>query len=117
MAILALTDPTYKPAMRIISDITNSFPATITTTFNHNYITGTVVRLYIPVGFGMVQANHMQGIITVNGDTTFLMDIDTSTFDPFVIPIVFPKNFQHAQVVPIGEVNSILTAATDNVLG
>lgn len=116
MTILALTDPTYQPAMRIISAITNANPASVTTTFDHDYITGTIVRLVIPPGFGMQQADNVVGTITVTGATTFTVDVDTSTFDVFSIPVVFPLSYQHATVVPIGEVNELLTAATENVL-
>lgn len=116
MAILATQYPIYKPAMRIITDITNAFPASVTTSFDHLYITGTIVRLYVPTGFGMVQANHLQGLITVTGDTTFTIDIDTTYFDVFAAPVVFPYDRQSSMVVPIGEDNSILLAATQNVL-
>lgn len=116
MAILALTDPTYKPAMRIISAITNANPASVTTTFDHGYQTGTIVRLIIPDGFGMMQANHLTGTITVTGDTTFSINIDTNPFDVFSSSVVFPQDQQSAQVVPIGQINSLLSIATQNVL-
>ena len=116
MAVLAIASPTYQPAMRIISAFTNANPASITTSFDHDYITGTIVRIIIPPGHGMLQANNLVGTITVTGTTTFTIDIDTKDFDTFVIPGGFPNSYQHPQVVPIGEINSILTAATMNVL-
>lgn len=116
MAILAIQNPTYKPSMRIISAITNANPAAITTTFDHNYVTGTVVRLHIPPGYGILQANELFGEITVTGTDTFTIDIDTSTFDTYTTPASFPQSYQYAQVVPIGENNSILTASVQNVL-
>ena len=116
MAILAIANPTYKPSMRIISAITNAYPAEITTTFNNNYVTGTVVRVFIPAGYGMIEANELFGPITVTGPTTFIMKIDTSSFGVFAAPAGFPNNAQYAQVVPIGEINSILTAAVVNAL-
>jgi hypothetical protein len=116
MVILALTDPTYQPAMRIIDAITNADPASITTTFDHDYVTGTIVRIVVPLGFGMQQINQMVGTITVTGNTTFTIDIDTSWFDSFAAPVVFPFNQQYAQVVPIGEINETLLIATKNVL-
>lgn len=117
MAILALESPVYQPAMRIISAITNAFPAQVTTTFDHDYISGTIVRLVIPPGFGMRQVDGKKGSIVVTSPTTFTIDLDTTFFDTFVIPTTFPEDFQHAQVVPVGEENEILTAATRNVLG
>ena len=116
MAILALTNPTYTPAMRIVSAITNANPAQITTTFAHGYRTGTIVRLYIPLGFGMEQADEETGTITIIDDTSFFMDIDTTTYDIFAAPADFPLDRQYAQVVPIGEINSTLLGSTQNQL-
>ena len=115
--------PTFQRAMRNILTITNAFPALVTTTFdginpgNHQYGTGLIVRLLIPDGFGMAQANQLSGVITVVNATQFTIDINTLDFDPFVVPVPVGMLFQTpAQVVPIGEVNDILTEATQNVL-
>ena len=116
MAIFAEESPTFQPSMRIISAITNANPATVTTSFDHDYITGLVVRLLFPEGYGMVEANEAQGLITVTGATTFTIDIDTTLFEPFTVPGAFPENAQKPQVVPIGEDNAILTGSTQNVL-
>lgn len=115
-AILAVQFPTYQNAMRIVSSITNGFPAAVTTTFAHQYLTGLIVRLYVPRGYGMTQANHLFGSIVVTGDTTFTIDIDTTDFDAFTVPASYPNSYQSAIVVPIGEDNSILTQPTRNVL-
>ena len=116
MAILAQPFPVFQKAMRIISAITNANPASITTTFDHQYITGMIVRLNIPAGFGMVQANQLYGPIIVTGSTTFTIDIDTTKFDVFAAPSTYPLNRQYAQVTPVAELNSTLKAATQNVL-
>lgn len=87
MAILAYRRPVFQKAMRIITAITNAFPASVTTSFNHNYITGMIVRLNIPMGYGMQQANQLYGPIIVTGNTTFTIDIDTISMDPFVYQI------------------------------
>lgn len=116
MAIYAQVNPVYKPAMRIISAITNSFPASVTTTFNHGYITGTIVRLDIPTGYGMTQANQQFGSIIVTSSNTFKIPIDTTFYDTFSAPATFPDNAQQAQVVPFAEDNLLLKAAVQNVL-
>ena len=115
--------PVFQRAMRNLLSITQDENALITTTFdginpgNHQYSTGLIVRLYVPAGFGMVQANELYGPITVVNDTQFTITIDTTSFDPFIIPSYQPGAFgTPAQVVPIGEVNSTLTEATQNVL-
>ena len=116
MPTLAQTRPVFQPAMRIISAITNANPAAVTTTFAHQYRTGTIVRLDIPQGYGMVQANQLFGPITVTGTTSFTIPIDTTYFDVFAAPAAYPQSYQSAQCVPIGELNETLLAATQNVL-
>lgn len=115
--------PTFQRAMRNILSITQAENALITTTFdgttpgNHQYQTGLIVRIYVPDGFGMVQVNGLEGPITVVNDTQFTIPIDTTGFDAFVVPPYQPGAFgTPAQVVPVGEVNEILTEATQNVL-
>ena len=110
-------NPTFQPAMRLVTAITNALNASVTTSFDHNYETGDIVRLFIPIGYGMVQADGLIGTITVTGSNTFTINIDTTLFDPFVIPPdPSPNVISVAQVIPIGEVNSKLTQATRNVL-
>jgi len=115
--------PEFQPAMRNILSITNANPAVITTTFdgvtpgNHLYQTGLIVRLYIPDGFGMVQANHIDAPITVLNATQFSMPIDTTNFPAYAVPPYFPGfHGTPGMVEPVGEINSILYQATQNVL-
>ncbi len=116
MAILAIPYPTFQRAMRIISTISQGTEATVTTTFDHQYESGEIVRFVIPLGFGMQQINKKQAVITVTGATTFSVPIDTTNFDPFSVPATIPLNKQYAQVVPIAELASQLEGATQNVL-
>lgn len=114
---IAIQNPVFKPAMRLIAAITNSNPMLVTTTFAHGYVSGTIVRLDIPPADGMQQADQSTGAILVTSPTTFTMEIDSTHYDVFAIP-VSPPPFVNtcAQVVPIGEINQILTAAVRNVL-
>lgn len=109
--------PVFQRAMRLITNISNGFPATVTTSFNHNYLTGDIVRLIVPLGWGMTQANTLFGTITVVTPTSFTIDIDTTFFNPFVTP---PNPSPHivsvAQAIPIGEIAYNLRSATRNVL-
>lgn len=116
MARLAQRKPVFQRAMRIIDNITNANPAEVTTSFPHQYGSGEIVRLVIPRGFGMQQANQLTGTIVVTGDTTFDINIDTTLFDVFSTPVTFPLNSQYSQVVPVGEISDLLTGATQNVL-
>lgn len=124
MAVVsAIPNPVFQQAMRVITAITNAYPALVTTSFAHQYITGMKVRLKIPFGYGMAQANQQTGFITIVNTTQFTLNLDTTSFDNFVIPapyyplstgeLVVP---QFAQVIPFAEDVSMITAATRNVL-
>jgi hypothetical protein len=110
-------NPIFQPAMRLIASITNANPATVTTTFNNQYQSGLIVRLDLPLAVGMQEANGLTGTITVINATTFTINIDTTNFSAFLIP-VSPGPFDNtcAQVIPIGEVNGQLGQATRNIL-
>lgn len=119
----AVVNPMFQRAMRTILSITQTNPIVVTTTFDgttpgdNQYQTGLIVRLVIPNGFGMVQANGSLAPITTITSSSFSMDIDGTQFDPFVIPAIEPGHYGTvAQVIPVGEVNEILTEATQNVL-
>jgi hypothetical protein len=119
----AVPFPSFQRAMRNILSITQDENALVTTTFdginpgNHQYLTGLIVRLNVPNGFGMVQVNGLSGPITVVNSTQFTLPIDTTNFDAFVVPAFQPGAFgTPATVVPVGEVNDILTEATQNIL-
>lgn len=123
MAIIALANPVYKPAMRGIIAIARNNPIIIATTLDgvtfgpHGYIDGLIVRLDIPPGWGMFQANQLFGSIIVTGPTTFIIpSINSTSFDVYTAPATFPENRQIGQCVPIGEDNGMLTGATFNQL-
>jgi len=107
--------PDFQPALRIISNITNANIVTVTTTFDHQYIDGLIIKLNIPVGFGMQQINQQFGPIIVTGATTFTMQINSTYYDPFVVPSGNGP-FQDPQCIPIAEVNSTFQGAKKNVL-
>lgn len=113
MSIQAQTYPVFQNVMRIITGITNANPAVVTTSFAHQYETGLIIRLILPSGYGMYQANQLFSDITVIDSVTFSINIDTTLFDPFTIP---GTQVQYAQAVPIGEVNSTVYLAYKNVL-
>ena len=108
----------FKPAMRIIQNITQTDIAEVTTTFAHGYLSGLTVRLYVPLAYGMVQADHLIGDITVTSDVTFTIPIDTTNFDPFVIPpgTTIGQDQYCPIVVPIGEQTSQINQSFNNVL-
>ena len=118
-------NPTFQPAFRIITAITNTNPAEITTMVNHLYTTGMVVRIVIPQADGMQQLNNYLGEITVTGLDTFTVNVDATYFDIFAVPVdnwTDPINGISihidtcAQVLPIGENPYNLNAAMRNTL-
>lgn len=117
MTTFPLASPIYQPAMRLISNITQANPAVITTTQNHLYVSGTIVRIDIPpftggnTNTGMQQMNQQFGPITVLSPTTFSIPIDSTQFAAFVA-----GSTQFPQAVPIGELTEQLNAAVQNTL-
>ena len=121
MGFQVLAYPTYQPAVRIISNITNANPAVVTTTFaagqvnsGNQYQSGITVRLDVPASYGMLQANGLFGQITMIDSNDFSINIDTTLFAPFSIPAV---QQQYAQCVPIADsTDNTFPGSVTNVL-
>jgi len=109
VACYAVEFPAFQPAMRIITAISRTNPAVVTTSFNHQYTDGLIVRLDIPLANGMQQISGIPYPVTVTGGTTFSVPVDATSFDVYV-------DTECCCVVPVGEVNNQLTNATRNVL-
>jgi hypothetical protein len=122
----------FYPVTRLIYSITQSNPALITTTnntqvvggvlqavpANHGYGPGVIVRIDIPEACGMQQLNGFAGEITITSPTTFTVAVDTTQYDPFVIPLAPVPAWAEtcAQIVPFSENSLLLTNATVNTL-
>jgi hypothetical protein len=78
------------PSTLIITAITQSAPMNITfsvpSTGANTYVLGQLVRLTVPVTYGMYQANGLTGKIITLGINSMSLNIDSSLFDTFVIP-------------------------------
>ena len=115
--VYAYPKPTFQPTMRLITAITQARPAVVTTSFAHQYTTGTIVRLDVPQACGMQQINQQAGTIIVLSPTTFSIAIDSTTYEPFAVPVTPNPNINiGAQCVPIGEDASMLNGAVQNIL-
>lgn len=98
----------FSPDRLVISNITQALPAVVTTSTDHNMITGSVIRLHVPQNYGMVELNNVACAITVLSSTSFSLQysqvppavpIDSRAFTAFVTP----SNPQFtADVIPIG---------------
>lgn len=76
------------PQQLIITAITNSFPCQITvqSLLLSTYIPDQLIRLDIPFDYGMFQADALTvKIISVIG-LVFTVELDSTGFDPFVLP-------------------------------
>lgn len=114
----AITNPIYMPAVRDVTSVTNAFPAVVTTSFPHSYLSGLIVRMVIPSDYGMTQLNELKSAIVVLTNTTFSIEIDTTNFDTFTIPTEATSQplVNVAQSVPIGELTSQLNQSFVNIL-
>lgn len=105
------TSPAYEPQMQNIASITNSYPAVVTTTNDHGYLNGAIVRLSVPYDYGMTQINQQYGSISILSSTSFSIDIDSTFYWPWVVP-TSPK--QAPQTMPIGEIAETLASSNFN---
>ncbi len=99
---------TFSPPRSAITNITQAYPAVVTTALAHGLQTGGIVRINVPVTYGMVELNRQSFIITVLTSTTFSLqysqvpnrvDVDSRTYTAFTIPAV--SRFT-AEVLSIG---------------
>jgi hypothetical protein len=111
-----VSNPTYLPKRSIIASITQAEFPTVTTTADHQLTTNQYVRFFIPENHGMQQIHNQVAIIAITSPTTFLIDINTTTFDALVVPLP-GDDTQCSQVVPIAENASTLEGSERNVLG
>ncbi len=98
----------FVPKRRLLSNVTNALRAQVTTIEDHGYENGQLVRLIVPLAYGM-SLNYIQALIEVVSSNEFLTNLDTRNQNPFVTP-TFPPGFTPAQVVPI-------TGVVDNIAG
>jgi len=111
------TSPMFIPGLSVISDITKTYPAIVTTATNHDYVDGGIVRFYIQPACGMQQLDQQTASILVTSLTTFTADIDTTNFEPFSIPVA-PDILTNicSLVCNVGEISSSLKSSVTNIL-
>jgi len=120
MAVFPIANPIYQPAIRQIAAFTAVYPPGldflllgVTTTQDHLYNDGLVVRLSIPLEFGAQQFDGAKGNIAVSSPTQFIMAFKSIQFDPLVIP---GTTLQAPLVIPIAEDVQFLNSAVHNIL-
>lgn len=85
---------------KTIESITNAYPMVITTTTNHGYVAGMIVKFLIPPQFGMVQLNNLKGQVLSLTHDTLTIDLDSSNFDIFAYPAPLPNAYTPPSVIP-----------------
>ena len=107
-----MATPIWQPNYAIISSITNANPGVVTTVNPHGYFTGAIVQFFYNTKFGMQELIGNIYTIIVLSPTTFSIDQNTTSFQPFIIG----TTLQVPQVVPVGEVAHTLKNREKNLL-
>lgn len=102
------TDPDFIPKRRLLQAVTNAEQPTFTTTEDHEYNVGDLVRIIVPSEYGMNIDYKNVTILSVPTSATFTADLDTSALFAFTVP---SAPYTEAHVVPIAG------QATDNIAG
>lgn len=114
-------DPQFYPRRRYITNITQAANAVITMSVAHNFTVGEYVRIYVPdSNFGMTQIHEQLGqitAVTTGATNTITVNINSTSFSAFSFPTsaVAAAGITFPQVVPVGEISTVLTGATNNV--
>lgn len=96
------------PSSLVITAITRSFPMVVTCVINsvteaNTYISGMLVRFFIPSSYGMQQLSGQTARISLVSGLNFTFNVDSTQFDPFIVPAAgFP---QPASMAPAGSQN------------
>ncbi|HXQ33863.1 MAG TPA: hypothetical protein VN843_07620 [Anaerolineales bacterium] len=107
------------PSSLLITNITQSVPMVVSVAIGNSateantYIVGMSIRLYVPKTYGMFQANNLVGTIKAINGFDWTLNLDSSQFDPFVIP---SGNVESpASISPFGSRNLQYDNTTDSV--
>jgi hypothetical protein len=97
----------YTPYICDIASVSQGQTTVITTDIPHTFVIGNQVAFSIPQEWGIRQLNNLKGYVISITTDTLTVTIDSSQFDPFVVPS--PPDFvviDPAQVIPVGDANS-----------
>ncbi len=99
----------YQPRLSFIAEIDLGETTTITTADDNDFVLGQQVRLIIPRQYGTFELNEQTGlIISILSSTEFVLNIYSVGYNNFSIPSIIPPCV--AQAIPIGDVNSGISA-------
>ncbi len=104
----------YQPSQFFISAISLGPTTIITTTVNHNYVLGQLVRLIIPFGFGCIQLNEQLGnVIAIPAANQVTLNINSAGVTPFNNNALFNTK---AQILAVGDNNSGIISLTGRAI-
>lgn len=73
----------FYPRYAFIESITNSTQALVTFTEPHDFTAGEIVSFRVGKAFGMSEINNRHGKVLLKTTDAIVVDIDTSTWNPF----------------------------------
>jgi len=96
----------FVPKRRVVTAITRANPAVVTA-IGHGYTSGDIVRVNVPLNYGMRLTREALELTVVNVNS-FSINEDTVLLDPFVVPAIVPLTV--AECLPISAMtNNIAT--------
>ena len=100
----------YKPSRFVISEISLGSSTLVTTSVDHNYVIGQLVRFLIPSTFGTRQLNELDGYVTSIPELDqVIVNINSVNFDTFIADPSFGPT--PPQILAIGDTNTPLNNA------
>ncbi len=101
----------FMPSMFFIEDILRGVSTLVTTSSNHNYVIGQLVRLLIPFGYGSRQLDGKQGyVVSIPSFSQVLVNINSQVCDAFIPNPSIEKT--KAQILAIGDINTGIISST-----
>lgn len=96
----------YQPSVFDISAITLGQTTTVTTSVDHNYVVGQLVKLLIPFTFGSVQLNGKSGfVLSIPSATQLEIGIDSSIgVNAYIASPTYGPT--PAQIIAVGDTNT-----------
>lgn len=111
-------NPLYSPERLYITNISAASSAVVTFSVTHNLAVGAKLRFNVTSDNGMTEMDGLLGEVTAvsTANNTATVNIDSSAFTAFSFPLsaTAAAGYSPAHAVPVGEVQSIVSEATDN---
>ncbi len=101
----------FKPSRFVISALTIGPTTTVTTSVDHNYVIGQLVRLLIQPTYGAYPLNEKVGyVIEIPSADEVVITIDSVGANPFISSPTYGPT--EPQIVAIGDINTGVISST-----